>query len=164
MTSKMEAHITFISAGAGSGKTHRLTEILHHARQRAEALGLSYAGAFTPAESWAFWRHAPGAKLVDVRTRAELDWVGRVPGAIEIPANGQPVLFMRDQPVTGGYPVIAVVSDAGIASLAQLRPEFFDGQTLLVWCGEVPSATQQQLLTEWRENGYPVYSLGPDEP
>ena len=29
MTSKMEAHITFISAGAGSGKTHRLTEILH---------------------------------------------------------------------------------------------------------------------------------------
>ena len=49
-------------------------------------------------------------------------------------------------------------------SLAQLKPEFFDGQTLLVWCGEVPSATQQQLLTEWRENGYPVYSLGPDEP
>jgi hypothetical protein len=38
-------------------------------------------------------------------------------------------------------------------------PEFFDGQTLLVWCGEVPSASQQQLLTEWRENGYPVYSL-----
>ena len=29
MTSKMKAHITFISAGAGSGKTHRLTEILH---------------------------------------------------------------------------------------------------------------------------------------
>lgn len=29
MTSTMKAHITFISAGAGSGKTHRLTEILH---------------------------------------------------------------------------------------------------------------------------------------
>ena len=29
MTSKMKAHITFISAGAGSGKTHRLTEVLH---------------------------------------------------------------------------------------------------------------------------------------
>ncbi len=65
-------------------KLTELTEILHHARQRAEALGLSYAGAFTPAESWAVWRHAPGAKLVDVRTRAEWDWVGRIPGAIEI--------------------------------------------------------------------------------
>lgn len=29
-------------------------------------------------------------------------------------------------------------------SLGQLKPEFFDGQTLLVWCGEVPSASQQQ--------------------
>ena len=47
-------------------------------------------------------------------------------------------------------------------SLAQLRPELFEGQTLLVWCGEVPSASQQQLLTEWREHGYPVYSLGPN--
>jgi len=27
---------------------------------------------------------APGAKLVDVRTRAELDWVGRIPDAVEI--------------------------------------------------------------------------------
>ncbi len=45
---------------------------------------------------------------------------------------------------------------------AQLRPELFEGQTLLVWCGEVPSASQQQLLTEWREHGYPVYSLGPN--
>jgi ATP-dependent exoDNAse (exonuclease V) beta subunit len=30
MVSKIKAHITFISAGAGSGKTHRLTELLHH--------------------------------------------------------------------------------------------------------------------------------------
>ena len=29
MVSKMKANITFISAGAGSGKTHRLTELLH---------------------------------------------------------------------------------------------------------------------------------------
>jgi rhodanese-related sulfurtransferase len=30
------------------------------------------------------WQLAPGAKLVDVRTRAEWDWVGRIPGAVEI--------------------------------------------------------------------------------
>jgi rhodanese-related sulfurtransferase len=33
---------------------------------------------------------APGAKLVDVRTRAELDWVGRVPDAVEIEWNTYP--------------------------------------------------------------------------
>lgn len=45
-------------------------------------------------------------------------------------------------------------------SLAQLRPELFDGQTLLVWCGETPTSAQQQQLTQWQESGYPVYSVG----
>ena len=45
-----------------------------------------------------------------------------VPGAIEIPANGQPVLFMRDQPVTGGYPVIAVLTEHALALAGQLQP------------------------------------------
>ncbi|ABP61390.1 HTH-type transcriptional regulator MlrA [Enterobacter sp. 638] len=46
-------------------------------------------------------------------------------------------------------------------SLPQLRPELFEGQTLLVWCGDIPTAAQQQLLSEWREHGYPVITLGP---
>ena len=45
-------------------------------------------------------------------------------------------------------------------SLPQLRPELFEGQTLLVWCGDIPTAAQQQLLSEWREHGYPVITLG----
>ena len=44
-------------------------------------------------------------------------------------------------------------------SLGQLRPELFDGQTLLVWCGESPTEAQQQQLTQWQEHGYPVFSL-----
>jgi DNA-binding transcriptional MerR regulator len=44
-------------------------------------------------------------------------------------------------------------------SLGQLRPELFDGQTLLVWCGESPTEAQQQQLNQWREHGYPVFSL-----
>ena len=62
----------------------KLTEILSLARQRGEALGLPYAGALTPLEAYELLQLAPGAKLVDVRTRAEWDWVGRVPGAVEI--------------------------------------------------------------------------------
>jgi rhodanese-related sulfurtransferase len=47
-------------------------------------MGLPYAGALTPAEAHEVWRNAPGARLVDVRTRAEWDYVGRIPGAVEI--------------------------------------------------------------------------------
>lgn len=52
----------------------------------------------------------------------ELPSEGVVVGSIQVPPGGAPVVFLADHPVTGGYPVIAVVSDAGIASLAQLRP------------------------------------------
>ncbi|MFZ5508892.1 MAG: rhodanese-like domain-containing protein [Pseudomonadota bacterium] len=62
----------------------KLTEILSLAQQRAREMNLPYEGALTPAEAYEVWQLAPGAKLVDVRTRAELDWVGRIPGAIEI--------------------------------------------------------------------------------
>src|SRR6188474_1025969 len=61
-----------------------IPEILQKARERARQLGVSYSGALTPAEAHELWRNAPGAKLVDVRTRAEWDYVGRIPGAIEI--------------------------------------------------------------------------------
>lgn len=62
----------------------KLSDILALARDRAEQLGLPYAGAVTPREAWELLQHAPGAKLIDVRSRAEWDWVGRVPGAVEI--------------------------------------------------------------------------------
>ena len=68
----------------------KLTETLTLAQQRGQALGLPYAGALTPQEAGDLLRLAPGAKLVDVRTRAEWDWVGRVPGAVEIEWNQYP--------------------------------------------------------------------------
>ncbi|WP_114649162.1 rhodanese-like domain-containing protein [Pseudothauera hydrothermalis] len=61
-----------------------LSDLLTLAAQRAQQLKLPYQGALTPQEAWQVWQHAPGAKLVDVRTRAEWEWVGRVPGAVEI--------------------------------------------------------------------------------
>ncbi|MGP3592494.1 HTH-type transcriptional regulator MlrA [Vagococcus sp. WN89Y] len=45
-------------------------------------------------------------------------------------------------------------------SFRHLRPEMFDGQTLLVWCGESPSAMQRQQLLKWREKGHSVHLLG----
>lgn len=57
---------------------------------------------------------------------AELPSEGMVLGAVQVPPSGQPVLFLADHPVTGGYPVLAVVVEADVALAAQARP----GQTL----------------------------------
>ncbi len=61
-----------------------LSDTLQKARERAKQMDLPYNGALTPQEANDVWRQAPGAKLVDVRTRAEWDYVGRLPGAVEI--------------------------------------------------------------------------------
>lgn len=52
----------------------------------------------------------------------ELPSEGMVPGAIQVPPHGRPVVLLADGPVTGGYPVIAVVTDAAQDALAQVRP------------------------------------------
>jgi rhodanese-related sulfurtransferase len=62
--------------------------LLSRARERAAALNLPYAGALTPAEAHALTRH--GARLVDVRTRAEWEFVGRPPEALLIEWNTWP--------------------------------------------------------------------------
>jgi biotin-dependent carboxylase-like uncharacterized protein len=52
----------------------------------------------------------------------ELPSEGMVPGALQVPPSGQPTLFLADHPVTGGYPVIAVVVRADLGLAAQARP------------------------------------------
>jgi biotin-dependent carboxylase-like uncharacterized protein len=52
----------------------------------------------------------------------ELPSEGLVPGALQVPPDGAPVLFLADHPVTGGYPVLAVVVTADLPAAAQLRP------------------------------------------
>jgi allophanate hydrolase subunit 2 len=52
----------------------------------------------------------------------ELPSEGIVEGAIQVPNDGQPLIFLADHPTTGGYPVIAVVDAADIGRIAQARP------------------------------------------
>jgi rhodanese-related sulfurtransferase len=63
---------------------HSLNEILSQAKAQGGALGVAYEGALLPEQAWAVLQATPAAKLVDVRSRQELDLVGRVPGAIHI--------------------------------------------------------------------------------
>ena len=61
-----------------------ISEILNKAHERAQEMRLPYAGALLPAEAHELMQNAAGAKLIDVRTRAEWDFVGRVPASIPI--------------------------------------------------------------------------------
>jgi rhodanese-related sulfurtransferase len=61
-----------------------ITSILRAAQQRAIDKNQPFQGALYPDEAYEILQSAPGATLVDVRTRAELEWVGRIPGAVEI--------------------------------------------------------------------------------
>lgn len=54
------------------------SDILEHARQRALDNQLPYAGALTPKEAFELLSNNSEVKLVDVRTKAERDWVGQV--------------------------------------------------------------------------------------
>lgn len=51
---------------------------------------------------------------------------GVIRGAIQVPPGGQPVILGPDHPVTGGYPVIGVITDQDVDLAAQVRP----GQTV----------------------------------
>jgi len=65
-------------------------DILAQAKQRGQAMNLPYAGALLPREAYVLMQHLPGSKLVDVRTRAEWDYVGRIPESVLIEWNTYP--------------------------------------------------------------------------
>jgi biotin-dependent carboxylase-like uncharacterized protein len=77
------------------------------------------------------YRVSPASNRVGLRTEGpslararegELPSEGMVLGAVQVPPDGRPVVFLADHPTTGGYPVIAVVRTADLAAAAQATP------------------------------------------
>lgn len=79
----------------------RTDDILALAKKRASDQGLPYAGAVTPIEAEELLELEPAARLIDVRTAAELDWVGRIPCALEVEWQRYP----------GGVPNASFIQD-----------------------------------------------------
>lgn len=90
--------------------------------------------SFTPAAQAAFWSTAwqvssqsnrMGSRLQGpVLTRStphELLSHGVLPGVVQVPPNGQPILLLADAQTTGGYPRIACVIETDLHQLAQCR-------------------------------------------
>ncbi len=74
----------------------------------SDRAGVRLAGS--PVQRVATWR--------DVELPSE----GMVRGAVQLPPGGEPVLFLADHPVTGGYPVVGVLTASACDRAAQLRP------------------------------------------
>ncbi len=77
------------------------------------------------------WLVTPQSSRVGIRLRGplpcppgstELPSEGTDAGAIQVPHAGQPVLFLADHPLTGGYPVIATLLPAALDTACQIPP------------------------------------------
>ena len=73
----------------------------------------------------------------------QLPSTGLVRGAIQVPPAGDPVIMLADYPTTGGYPVIGVVPEAQMATVAQLRP----GDTIGLAPPELSGADRRETST-----------------
>ncbi len=62
-----------------------------------------------------------GPALERERT-GELASEATVRGSMQVAGDGRPTILLADRPVTGGYPVIAVVAPGSLDAVAQLRP------------------------------------------
>ncbi|MFF2011831.1 biotin-dependent carboxyltransferase family protein [Streptomyces sp. NPDC058195] len=76
----------------------------------------------------ATYRISPDSNRIGLRTEGpaltcartgELPSEGMVLGAVQVPPDGHPVVFLNDHPTTGGYPVIGVVAEPALAAAAQ---------------------------------------------
>jgi len=113
-------------------------DILATAQQRGKDNALPYAGAVTPQEAYALLQSDPNVKLVDVRTNAERDWIGRVGIAPEQHLAVQWTLY------PGGAPNPEFLSQLAQAADKNTTLLFLSG-------GAVRSRHAAKLATE---NGY----------
>lgn len=82
-------------------------------------------------------------KILERSHTEELPSEGMISGAIQVPPNGEPVVFLADHPVTGGYPVIASVHPDDLRLLAQSQP----GTTIRFTRFEVETEANEQENT-----------------
>jgi len=142
-------------------------DILSRAKQRAEAMKLPYAGALLPREANALLEQIPGARLVDVRTQAEWEYVGHVPESVlvewntypggqrnhrfledlraRVPGDAAPVMFLCRSGARSHY-AAAAATEAGYASSYNILQGFE---------GDKDARGRRSTIGGWRFAGLP---------
>lgn len=144
----------------------RITEILNAGQGRAKKLKLTYEGALMPDEAYEILKSAPGARLVDVRSRAELDFVGRIPGAVEIELLSYPgmkpnlnFLTALEQQVDKESLVMFICRHGAVShQAAQVATQagYLDCYNVLTgFEGDANAEKHRNVLNGWRVLGLP---------
>lgn len=144
----------------------KITAILEQAQQRGKQGNLPYSGALQPKEANQILQLTPGAKLVDVRTKAELDFVGRIPGAVEIEWATYPgmkpnpnFLAALERQVDKEALVMFICRSGGRshnAAVAAKQAGYNEAYNVLEgFEGDQNSAEHRNVLNGWRSNDLP---------
>ena len=104
------------------------------------------------------WQVTPQSNRIGLRLAGEVALVRAVPdelpsegtswGAIQVPPSGQPVLFLADHPLTGGYPVIGCVATYHLNRAGQIP--------INAWVRFNPICNFQPITTVARDTASPT--------
>jgi rhodanese-related sulfurtransferase len=141
-----------------------MDEIKKAAAERGKKMGLSYAGALLPAEAHKLMQ--AGAKLVDVRTKPELQYVGKVPGSLAVEWQTYP--GSRENPEFLAELAAAVPKDAPVMFICRSGARSHsaaDAATRAGWReaynvlegfeGNKDSEQHRNTVNGWRKAGLP---------
>jgi rhodanese-related sulfurtransferase len=134
------------------------------AAERAKKMGLPYAGALLPKEAHALMQ--AGAKLVDVRTKPELAYVGRIPGSLAVewqtyPGNRENPEFIGELAAAAGKdaPVMFICRSGArshSAAEAATRAGWREAYNVLEgFEGDKDAEQHRNTVGGWRKAGLP---------
>lgn len=143
-----------------------IEQVLQQAAARAAALGLPYSGALLPQDAFYLMQHLPQSVLVDVRTKAEWQFVGMVPNALCIEwrtypgmqPNGDFAATLRQQVALDATLLFLCRSGARSDEAARAALEAGYRQVYNVlegFEGDKDGASQRGHLNGWKKQGLP---------
>lgn len=123
-----------------------------------------YAGDVTPQQAFAWWQSGE-AVLVDIRTDAERDWVGFVPGAVPLAWKQWPGMVLNpafDEAIKAAVPAgkkALLLCRSGVRSIAAAKRATELGlqayNILEGFEGDPNAAGHRNQLAGWRQRGLP---------
>jgi rhodanese-related sulfurtransferase len=143
-----------------------MSTLLTRAKKRADENSLPYAGALTPNEVYDVLQKTQHAVLVDVRTSAELELVGRVPGTVNIEWAFYPGMVANpdfashlEMQVDKEALVVFMCRTGGRshnAAMLASKLGFSEAYNMLEgFEGEANAERQRTLVNGWRHAGLP---------
>ena len=141
-----------------------MEEIKKSAAERGKKMGLTYSGAVTPAEAHKMMQ--AGAKLVDVRTKPETIYVGKVPGSVAVewqtyPSNRENPEFLAElaAAVPKDTPVMFLCRSgvrSNAAAEAATRAGWKEAYNILEgFEGDKDAEQHRSTVGGWRKTGLP---------